>query len=147
METRMKIARLAPAVYKAMAAFDASIELDPRLRELVKLRASQINGCAFCLDMHTTAALAMGEEPRRIATLAAFDESPFFDEREKAALALTDAVTLVASTHVPDDVYERAAKHFDDEELAQLILAITAINAWNRIAISTRIPPPPLAQP
>jgi AhpD family alkylhydroperoxidase len=146
METRMKIAKLAPAAYKAMAAFDASIELEPHLRELVKLRASQVNGCAFCLDMHTTDALALGEDPRRLATLAAFEESPFFDEREKAALALTDAVTLVSITHVPDDVYERAAQHFDDDELAQLILAITAINAWNRIAVSARISPPPLVK-
>ena len=140
----MKIGKLAPAVYKAMAAFDASIDFDPKLRELVKLRASQLNGCAFCLDMHTTEALAMGEDPRRLGTLAAYDESPFFDEREKAALALTDAVTMIATTHVPDDVYQRAAKHFDDPELAQLILAITAINSWNRIAVSARIPLPPL---
>jgi AhpD family alkylhydroperoxidase len=138
---RMKIGKVAPSVYRAMAALDDEVDLEPRLRELVKIRASQLNGCAFCLDMHTTDARNLGEDDRRLATLAAYHESPFFSDREKAALALTDAITLLSQTHVPDDVYEAAAVHFDDDELAQLIWAIVAINAWNRIGVTVRMEP------
>jgi AhpD family alkylhydroperoxidase len=120
-----------------MVAFDRSIQLDPALRELVKIRASQINGCAYCIELHTRDARGAGESERRIYALAAWHESPLFSGRERAALALTDAITNVAGTGLPDAVYEQAAEHFDEDDLANLILAITAINAWNRIAITS----------
>lgn len=126
----------APDVYRAMAAFDRSIELDPQLRELVKIRASQINGCAYCIELHTRDARRAGESERRIYALAAWHESPLFSRRERAALELTDALTRVADG-VPEAVYADAQAEFEPRELAQLVLAITAINAWNRIAISS----------
>jgi AhpD family alkylhydroperoxidase len=136
---RVGVARQAPAAYRAMAAFDQSIELDPALRELVKIRASQLNGCAYCIDMHTRAARKVGEGEQRLYALAAWRESPLFTPRERAALELTDAITKLGERGVPDAVYDRAAAHFTSEELANLILAITAINAWNRIAVSSRM--------
>ncbi|MBF6621788.1 MAG: carboxymuconolactone decarboxylase family protein [Patulibacter sp.] len=117
------------------------IELDHTLKHLIKLRASQINGCAFCLDMHWTDAKAAGEWDVRLAQLAAYDESPYFDARERAVLALTDSVTRVSETHVPDDVWDRAAAHLDEDELAHALAQIATINAWNRIAISARTVP------
>ncbi len=140
---RMSAGALAPAVYRAMAAFDRSIELDPPLRELVKIRASQINGCAYCLDMHTRDARAAGEDERRLATLAGWREAPFFTDRERAALALTDAVTRLGEHGVSDSVWNEAAAHFDDAELAQLVWAIAAINTWNRIGVATHLLPSP----
>jgi AhpD family alkylhydroperoxidase len=134
---RVDVRALAGAAYRAMAAFDSSIEFDPPLRELVKIRASQINRCAFCIDMHTRAARAAGESERRLYALAAWRESPLFSTGERAALELTDAISNVSATGVPNDVYQRAAGHFSDGELANLILAISAINAWNRIAIAS----------
>jgi AhpD family alkylhydroperoxidase len=142
-EQRMAAGKLAPEVYRAMAAFDRSITLDPQLRELVKIRASQLNGCAYCLDLHTSDARAAGEGERRLATLAGWHEAPFFTERERAALALTDAVTRLGEHGVPDDVWNTAALHFDEPELAQLLWAIVAINAWNRIGVTTRLQPQP----
>ncbi|MBX5442949.1 MAG: carboxymuconolactone decarboxylase family protein [Solirubrobacteraceae bacterium] len=127
--------------YAAMVRVSERIELDPRLKHLVELRASQINGCAFCLDMHWTAAKAHGESDLRLAQLAAWDESPAFDERERAALALTEAMTHVADTHVPDDVWARARRHFDERELAHLVVQIAAINFWNRVAVASRAVP------
>jgi AhpD family alkylhydroperoxidase len=141
---RLQIAQLAPEVYKAMVTLDAAARqgLDPVLLELVKIRASQINHCAFCLDMHTKDALAAGESVERIVQLSAWEESQhFYTEQELAAIALTEAVTVLTDGFVPDEVYERAAKHFDETELAQLISAITVINAWNRFAVSTRMAP------
>ena len=138
---RMAAGALAPAVYKAMAAFDRSIDLDPALRELIKIRASQLNGCAYCLDMHTRDARAAGEDERRLATLAGWRESPFFTERERAALALTDAVTRLGEHGVTDEVWDDAAAHFDEPELAQVVWAIVAINSWNRIAVATHLLP------
>jgi len=138
---RLSASALAPAVYKAMAAFDRSIELDPPLHELVKIRASQINGCAYCLDMHTRDARAAGEDERRLATLAGWREAPFFTDRERAALALTDAVTRLGEHGVSDADWADAAAHFDDAELAQLVWAIVAINAWNRMAVATHLLP------
>lgn len=120
-----------------MVSFDRSIELDPALRELVKIRASQINGCAYCIELHTRDARKAGESERRIYALSAWHESPLFSERERAALALTDAITSIAHPGLLDAVYEQAAEHFDEGQLANLVLAITAINAWNRIAISS----------
>ena len=143
LQPRLSASALAPAVHKAMAAFDRSIELDPPLRELVKIRASQINGCAYCLDLHTRDARAAGEDERRLATLAAWREAHFFTDRERAALALTDAVTRLGEHGVTDDVWAEAAAHFDDVELAQLVWAIAAINAWNRIGVATHLMPAP----
>jgi len=134
---RVSLAEEARTAYRAMAAFDRSIELDPALRELVKIRASQLNGCAYCIDMHTRAARKAGESEQRLYALAAWRESPLFTPRERAALELTDAITEIGERGVPDDLYESAAAEFPPHELANLILAITAINAWNRIAISS----------
>jgi AhpD family alkylhydroperoxidase len=135
---RIDLARLAGAPIAAMVKLEERIDFDPGLRELVRLRASLINGCAFCIDMHWTALRRDGESEVRLAQLAAWEESPFFDERERAALALTDAVTQVSATHVPDAVWARAEVHFPPEELAHLLFAIAAINLWNRLAVSTR---------
>ncbi len=134
---RIEIKTEAPAPYRAMAAFDRSIELDPALRELIKIRASQLNGCAYCIDMHTRAAREAGESEQRLYALAAWRESPLFTPRERAALELTDAITEIGEQGVRNPVYERAAAEFTSDELANLILAITAINAWNRIAVSS----------
>lgn len=121
------------------AAQDAKVE--PELLELIRIRASQINGCAFCLDMHTKDARAQEETEQRIYALSAWRETPFFTERERAALALTEAVTLVHDGHVPDEVYAEAAAVFDEAQVAALIWAATVINAYNRIAIATRMVP------
>jgi AhpD family alkylhydroperoxidase len=142
-QQRMEAGKLAPEVYRAMAAFDRSITLDPQLRELVKIRASQLNGCAYCIDLHTRDARAAGEDDRRLATLAGWHEAPFFTERERAALGLTDAVTRLGDHGVPDEVWDTAARHFEPPELAQLLWAIVAINAWNRIGVPTRLQPQP----
>jgi AhpD family alkylhydroperoxidase len=140
-EPRMEIARAAPQLHRALIALGNEVELDPGLRELVNLRASILNGCAYCIDMHTRVARRVGESERRLHAVAAWHEAPFFDERERAALALTDAVTLISDEHVPRDVWEEASAHFETDELAQLVWAITVINAWNRIAITTRMLP------
>lgn len=151
---RLHWAQLAPDVYKAMVRLDVAARqgLDPALLELVKIRASQLNHCAFCLDMHTKDALAAGESVERIIQLGAWEESRhFYTEKELAAIELTEAVTVLTGGtsqafgsgggFVPDDVYERAAAHFEEAELAQLIAAITVINAWNRFGVSTRMVP------
>ncbi|NUK70569.1 carboxymuconolactone decarboxylase family protein [Streptomyces lunaelactis] len=141
---RLQWAKLAPEVYKAMVKLDAAARqgVDPVLLELVKIRASQINHCAFCLDMHTKDALAAGESVERIVQLSAWEESRhFYTEREIAAIELTEAVTVLTDGFVPDEVYEKAAKHFDDTELAHLIAAITVINAWNRFGVTARLVP------
>ena len=139
---RIAIEREAPAHYRAMLAL-ARVEtsLERRLVELVKVRVSQVNGCAYCLDMHGQDARAAGESEQRLATLPAWRETPFFSERERAALALAEAITLVADGHVPDAVYAEAAELFAPPALAELIWQITIINAWNRIAVSTRMEP------
>ena len=128
-------------------------KLDPMLLHLIKMRASILNGCAFCLDMHAAEALADGEQQRRLLGVAAWRETSFFTGAERAALALTDAVTRLGEhpgehpgEHgVPDEVWDEAAKHWPAEELANLLLAIGTINVWNRIVVSTRRQPPPLA--
>jgi AhpD family alkylhydroperoxidase len=112
--------------------------LESSLLELVRLRASQINGCAFCIDMHTKDARAAGETEQRLYEVSVWEETPFFTERERAALAWTEAVTRVSETRVPDEVYELARQHFSEKELADLTMAIVAINGWNRLAISFR---------
>lgn len=135
---RMNMGRDAPTLSRALVALEREIRIDPALRELVKLRASILNSCAYCIDMHTKDARKAGEPEQRLYAVAAWQEAPFFSEHERAALALTDAVTLIADTHVPAAVYDEAARHFEPEELAHLIWQIVAINAWNRIAITTR---------
>ncbi|MFI6358868.1 carboxymuconolactone decarboxylase family protein [Streptomyces sp. NPDC050743] len=141
---RMNWARLAPDVYKAMIRLDAAARqgLDPTLYELVKIRASQINHCALCLDMHSKDALAAGESVQRIVQLSAWEESKhFYTAKELAVIELTEAITVLTEGFVPDEVYEKAAKHFEEAELAQLIAAITVINAWNRFGVTTRAVP------
>jgi AhpD family alkylhydroperoxidase len=133
------------AFYKAMSHLDNAatkeldrVELDPKLRELVRVRASQINGCTYCIDMHSKDARAIGESEQRLYALAAWREAPFFTERERAALAFTESVTLLAADHVPAESYETVAAQFTPDEIAALVSLIVAINAWNRIAVSTR---------
>ncbi|WP_030871302.1 carboxymuconolactone decarboxylase family protein [Streptomyces sp. NRRL S-37] len=141
---RLEWARHAPEVYKAMIRLDSAARkgLDAKLYELVKIRASQINHCALCLDMHTKDALAAGESVERIIQLSAWEESRhFYTEKELAAIELTEAVTVLTDGFVPDEVYERAAKWFEEPELAQLIAAITVINAWNRFGVTCRMTP------
>ncbi|MET8507985.1 carboxymuconolactone decarboxylase family protein [Streptomyces sp. NPDC004787] len=141
---RQAFAELHPTFYKAMIGLEvaASKHVDPTLYELVKIRASQINNCAFCLDMHTKDALAAGESVQRIVQLSAWREARhFYTERELAALALTEAVTVLTDGFVPDEVYAEAARHFEEAELAHLIGAIVTINSWNRIAVTTRMVP------
>ena len=138
---RLNMAELAPDVYKSMLRLDAAARkgLDPTLLELVKIRASQLNHCAFCLDMHSKDALAAGESVQRIVQLSAWEESRhFYTAREIAAIELTEAITVLTDGFVPDEVYRRAAAQFDETELAHLIAAITVINAWNRIAVTSR---------
>jgi AhpD family alkylhydroperoxidase len=141
MEPRLDYNRASPEACQALRALDAYVRqcgLEQPLIELVKVRASQINGCAYCLDMHTKVARARGESEQRLYALDAWREAPFYSERERAALAWTEAVTLVAEGHVPDEVFEQAHAQFSDKELVDLTLAVTAINGWNRLAIGFR---------
>ena len=140
--TRMRIAEEAPAPYRALVALGRAVDLDPALRELVNLRASIVNGCAYCIDTHTKEARQAGESEQRLYALAAWRDAPLFSDRERAALALTDAITLISDEHVPRAVWDEAAALFSEDELAQLLWAITAMNAWNRIAIATRMESP-----
>lgn len=128
---------------RAMLSLQRAVEasgLERSLLELVKIRASQINGCAYCIDMHTKDARAAGETEQRIYALSAWEETPFFTARERAALAWTDAVTRVADTHVPDDVHDRVREVLDENDLVSLTWALVAINGWNRLAVSFRLP-------
>ena len=141
MKPRLNPYQAAPEAMKSIAALETQVQqsgLEPGLIELVKTRASQINGCAFCLHMHTRDARARGESEERLYLLDAWRESPLYSERERAALAWTEAVTLVAQTHVPDAAYDEARRHFAEDELVKLTHLIVTINAWNRIAISFR---------
>ena len=141
MKSRINSYQTAPGVMKAIMALQNEVAqsgLDPSLVGLVEIRASQINGCAFCLHMHTRDARARGETEQRIYLLDAWRESPLYSERERAALAWTEAVTLVSQTHVPDEVYEQAKAAFSEEELAKLTLLVVTINAWNRFSIAFR---------
>ena len=126
---------------RAMLGLSAASEaagLEPSLRELVKIRASQMNGCAYCIDMHTKDARLAGETEQRIYALNAWRETPFFSDRERAALDWTEAVTRVGETHVPDDVFDHARRQFSESELIALTFAIVVINGWNRLAVSFR---------
>jgi len=144
MQARLDLTKAAAGAVRAMRDLQAHVEqsgLEPSLLELVKLRASQINGCAYCIDMHSKDARAGGETEQRLYALDAWRETPFYSERERAALAWTEAVTLVAQDHVPDSVYREVREHFTEEEIVNLTLAIVAINGWNRLAISFRAVP------
>jgi len=139
---RRSLSSTAPAVYSAIDALDESVDLDPALKELVRIRASQINGCTYCIDSHSRDARLAGESERRIWALTAWRESRFFDERERAALALTESLTRLPEAGVPNDVYDEAARRFSANELGNLIGAIIAINAWNRVGVATALAPP-----
>jgi AhpD family alkylhydroperoxidase len=129
--------------YKAMRALSAGVRLDRPLRELINVRVSQLNGCAFCMDMHLVRARALGETQQRLDVLAGWRDAPFFTARERAALALAEAITKVGSDgSVPDAVYDEAARHFDAGELPQVVFAATVINAWNRLLITAGTHPP-----
>jgi AhpD family alkylhydroperoxidase len=151
---RLDFERHAPAFYRAMSHLDNAatkeldkVEFDPQLRELVRIRASQINGCAYCIDMHTKDARAIGETEQRIYALPAWRETPFFNDRERAALAFTESVTLLATDHVPTEDYDAVAAQFSPEEIAALVSLIVAINAWNALGVSTRAWAPGSYQP
>lgn len=143
MQPRLNPAKVAPNGYAAMVGLEkylATCGLDHGLIHMLKLRASQINGCAYCIDMHWKDARARGETEQRLYGLAAWEESPYYNERERAALAWTEAVIRVAETHVPDSVFEEVKKHYSEKEIADLTLVLATISAWNRIAIAFRSP-------
>lgn len=141
---RINALEVAPEAYHAVLGLEKYVQanVDHTVLELVKLRASMLNGCAFCVDMHSRDALGAGESTRRLFAVAAWREAPFFDERERTALALTDAVTRLGEHGVPDDVWDAAAKVWSEKELADLVMAIATINVWNRLAVTTRTQPP-----
>jgi AhpD family alkylhydroperoxidase len=144
MESRLNFTKAAPAAYQAMLALETYVKsagLEQSLLELVRMRTSQINGCAYCLDMHSKDARANGESEQRLYALNAWRETPFFTDRERAALHWTEAVTLVSHDHIPDSAYEETRRHFSDAELVNLTMAIVAINGWNRLAIGFRVVP------
>jgi AhpD family alkylhydroperoxidase len=144
MQPRLDYRRFNPEPLQAMFALEkylAGCGLDHRLLHLLKLRASQINGCAYCIDMHSLDARAVGETEQRLYALDAWRETPFYTDRERAALAWIEAVTLVAQTHVPDSVFAEVKAHFTDQEIIDLTWLATTINAWNRLAIATRAVP------
>ncbi len=141
MEARFSLPELTADLYRRMAALSSAVQncgLDHQLLELIKMRASQINGCAYCIDMHSKDARAMGETEQRLYALNAWRETPFYTERERAALALTEAITLITDGHVSDDVYEQARRVFDEKEVGQIVWAAAVINTWNRLAIAAR---------
>jgi AhpD family alkylhydroperoxidase len=144
MEARLDYTKASPEAYKAMAQMEGVVRrsgIDPKLLELIKIRASQLNGCAFCIDMHTKDARSKDENEQRIYALDAWRETPFFTEKERAALAWTEALTNIQVGHAPDAVYHELSRNFSEEEIVNLTLAITTINAWNRIAIGFRLVP------
>lgn len=144
MEVRFNYVKAAPGVYEAMQGLEKYLRqcgLEESLLHLIKLRASQINGCAYCLDMHWKDLIASGENEQRLYLLDAWRESPYYSDRERSALAWTEAVTLITQGHVPDAVYDEARSHFNAKELSDLTLAVAAINAWNRLSIASRVLP------
>ena len=143
MESRFNLAQADPEAYKAMLGLEnylAASGLDKRLYELVKTRASQINGCAYCINMHVRDAMKLGETAQRLFLLDAWRETDLFTAKERAVLALTEAMTLIADSPVPDEVYDAAAAQLTAKEMAAVIMAVVAINGWNRIAITSRTP-------
>ncbi|RXZ77779.1 carboxymuconolactone decarboxylase family protein [Paenibacillaceae bacterium] len=144
MEMRLNYMKVQPESLQTLLKLEGYVKksgLDHNLWELIKIRASQINGCAYCLDMHTKDARAMGETEQRLYMLNAWREAPFYTEAERAALALTEAVTKISDAGVPKELYEQVRNHFDEGQFVDLIMAINAINCWNRIAISTGMVP------
>lgn len=144
MQPRLNYQNLAKNGLRLMYEMEANLRhsgLEPAMLELMKMRASQMNGCAFCLDMHSKDARAAGETEQRLYGLNAWRETPYYTDRERAALAWTEALTNIQQGHVPDAVFEEVRKHFSDEEIANLTLAVNQINAWNRLAISFRVVP------
>jgi len=144
MKPRINYVQVAPQAFKAMRGLEEYVALsglEKSLYELVKTRASQINGCAYCLDMHTKDARKAGETEQRLYALSAWRETPFYTERERAALEWTEALTLISETDVPDALYENVRKQFSESEMVALSMAIIAINGWNRLAISFRTVP------
>ncbi|HEY3939720.1 MAG TPA: carboxymuconolactone decarboxylase family protein [Bryobacteraceae bacterium] len=145
MQPRLDAQKAAPAAVQALLALSGYVRkssgLEPALLELVKLRASQINGCAYCIDMHSKDARANGESEQRLYALDAWKETPFFTDRERAALAWTEAITLIREGHAPNEIYEEARQRFSEEELVNLTLAIITINGWNRLLIGFRAVP------
>ncbi|MGD0602869.1 MAG: carboxymuconolactone decarboxylase family protein [Streptosporangiaceae bacterium] len=151
---RLDFDGLAPGFARAMSRLDQAAtkeldaaEIDPRLRELIRIRASQLNGCAYCIDMHTKDARAIGETEQRLYGLAAWAETPYFTARERAALAFTETVTRLTDTHVPDQAYADVAAEFSPPQIAALVSLIVTINAWNAIGVSTRAWAPGSYQP
>ena len=141
MKSRLNVAAVSPASYRAMQGLERQIHesgLDPKLVHLLKMRASQINGCAYCLDMHSKDARAAGETEQRLYGLDAWEEAPYYTERERAALSWIEALTRINDGHVPDHVYEEARKQFSEQELVDLAIVAVAINGWNRLAIAFR---------
>ena len=144
MKARIEFHKIGQKPIQLMLAIEGYLHgcgLDHGMLHLIKLRASQINGCAYCIDMHSKDARALGESEQRLYALNAWEETPFFNERERAALRWTEALTLVSDGHVPDAVFEAVRPHFTDEELVNLSLAVTTINAWNRLSIAFRTVP------
>src|SRR5690348_15396297 len=144
MNARFDLMHVSPGVIHAILGLEREVRnghLDGALLELVRMRASQINGCAYCLDMHSKDTRANGETEQRLYGLEAWREAPYYSARERAALEWTEALTLVAETHVPDDVYERVRQQFSEDELTHLSLAVVAINGWNRLNIAARTVP------
>ncbi|MBS1739346.1 MAG: carboxymuconolactone decarboxylase family protein [Bacteroidetes bacterium] len=143
MSNRINVSKVSPKAYEAMIGLEnylAASGLDKKLYELIKTRASQINGCAFCINMHTRDAMEIGETAQRLFLLDAWRETNLYTAKERAVLALTEEMTLIAGKHVSDEVYQEAAAHLTDEEMAAVIMAVVAINGWNRIAITTHTP-------
>jgi len=144
MTTRIDLsAHLGAGPGKALLALSQAVDqcgIDERIYELVKIRASQINGCAYCIDMHTKDARAIGETEQRIYALDAWRETPFYTDKERAALEWAEALTRIGDSHVPDDVYDRVRRHFDERELMAVTFAVVVINSWNRLAIAYRAP-------
>ena len=138
---RLQLSEIASRQYAAMYRLSSSVELDDRLRALIELRASQLNGCAFCVDMHWKDARAGGETEERLYMLSAWRESPLYSTRERVALALCEAMTRIADDDVSDELWDRVATAFDAADQAQLVFAITVINAWNRLCVTTRAQP------
>ena len=144
MKARINLMQVNPGIVKAMLGLERQVHqsgLDHTLLDLVRMRASQINGCSYCLDMHSKDARANGETEQRLYGLDAWRDTPYYSERERAALEWTEALTLVSETHVPDDVYERVRAQFSEDELAHLSLAVVSINGWNRLNVAARTVP------
>jgi AhpD family alkylhydroperoxidase len=144
MNARIDLMHVTPGIIQAMLGLERQVRksgLDSTLLDLVRLRASQLNGCAYCLDMHSKDARANGETEQRLHGLVAWREAPYYSARERAALEWTEALTLVSETHVPDDVYERVRTQFTEDELVHLSLAVVAINGWNRLNVAARTVP------